>query len=160
MPFPSGSDSGILVSFFGRDGSKKLALAEFTSFLVSLHEEVVRLEFAHYDVAGRGSIPALDFARSLVATADVRHVDKLLDKVGAGARGGVGRGSCGLAETVETGWVKVMHFDKLLDRPGAGGGGRGGGGGDGGVQVPYSFCRFGGLRVVALQLALGCGQPA
>lgn len=71
------------MSFFGRDGTQKLALADFTSFLVSLHEEVVRLEFAHYDVAGRGSIPALDFARSLVATADVRHVDKLLDKVGA-----------------------------------------------------------------------------
>lgn len=34
--------------------------------------------------AGKGVISGVDFARSLVTAADVRHVDHLLDKVGAG----------------------------------------------------------------------------
>ncbi|KAG2451387.1 hypothetical protein HYH02_003988 [Chlamydomonas schloesseri] len=77
------SESGILVSFFGKDGTKKLYLPEFQDFLTKLHEEVVKLEFAHYDNMGRGSMAPVDFARSLVATADVRQVDKLLDRVDA-----------------------------------------------------------------------------
>ncbi len=76
------TDSGILISFFGKQGTKKLSLAEFSTFLAQLHEELVKLEFAHYDVLGRGSLSPVDFAHSLVATADLRNIDKLLDKVG------------------------------------------------------------------------------
>uniref|UniRef100_A0A7S2QT81 EF-hand domain-containing protein n=1 Tax=Chlamydomonas chlamydogama TaxID=225041 RepID=A0A7S2QT81_9CHLO len=75
------SESGLLVTFFGHDQKGKLQLAEFTRFLSRLHEELVRLEFEHYDVQGRGYIPAIDFARSLVASAHVKKVDALLDKV-------------------------------------------------------------------------------
>ncbi|KXZ48149.1 hypothetical protein GPECTOR_30g245 [Gonium pectorale] len=73
--------SGMLVSFFGHDGRKKLFLPQFQAFLTKLHEELVKLEFAHYDNLGRGSMAPVDFAHSLVATADVRHIDRLLDKV-------------------------------------------------------------------------------
>lgn len=76
-----GTDSGILISFFGKQGTKKLSLSEFSTFLAQLHEELVKLEFAHYDVLGRGSLSPVDFAHSLVATADLRSIDKLLDKV-------------------------------------------------------------------------------
>jgi len=41
----------------------------------------LRLEFSHYDYNKRGSISAKDFALSLVASADVNHISKLLDRV-------------------------------------------------------------------------------
>ena len=42
---------------------------------------VVRMEFDYYDWGSRGSLAAVDFARSLVATADVKATDKLMDRV-------------------------------------------------------------------------------
>lgn len=39
----------------------------------------MRLEFAHYDYKSRKTIPAMDFARSIVASADLSHIGKLLD---------------------------------------------------------------------------------
>ncbi len=44
---------------------------------------MVKLEFAHYDNLGRGSMAPLDFARALVAAADLRQSDMLLDRVRA-----------------------------------------------------------------------------
>lgn len=41
----------------------------------------MRLEFSHYDYHKKGSISAKDFALSLVASADVNHISKLLDRV-------------------------------------------------------------------------------
>ncbi|GLC44097.1 hypothetical protein PLESTB_000929600 [Pleodorina starrii] len=78
-----GTHAGLFVAFFGKDGSKKLYLPEFRDFLDRLHDELVRLEFRHYDCNRTGSITALDFGRSLAATADIRNVDRLLDKVDA-----------------------------------------------------------------------------
>lgn len=46
-----------------------------------LRSDLVELEFMHYDVGNKGSIPAVDFARSLVTCSDIRTVDMLLDKV-------------------------------------------------------------------------------
>lgn len=43
--------------------------------------QILRLEFAHYDFRSRGTISAKDFALSLVASADISHTNKLLDKV-------------------------------------------------------------------------------
>lgn len=43
--------------------------------------QILRLEFSHYDYNKRGSITAKDFALSLVASADVNHISKLLDRV-------------------------------------------------------------------------------
>lgn len=39
------------------------------------------LEFAHYDCKSRGTIAAKDFALSMVASADMNHIDKFLDRV-------------------------------------------------------------------------------
>lgn len=42
---------------------------------------MVKLEFAHYDYKLRGTISAKDFALSMVASADLKHLSKLLDRV-------------------------------------------------------------------------------
>jgi len=49
----------------------------------------VELEFLHYDVTRSGTVPGIDFARSLVASSDVKRVDALLDKVRCVERGWV-----------------------------------------------------------------------
>lgn len=41
----------------------------------------MKLEFAHYDCKLRGTISAKDFALSMVASADVSHINKFLDRV-------------------------------------------------------------------------------
>lgn len=43
--------------------------------------QMVKLEFAHYDYKLRGTISAKDFALSMVASADLKHLSKLLDRV-------------------------------------------------------------------------------
>ena len=40
---------GIYLYFFGEDGKTRMPLRKFDDFLKSLHDEIVRLEFAHYD---------------------------------------------------------------------------------------------------------------
>ena len=42
---------------------------------------MLRLEFAHYDYKAKGTITAKDFALSLVASADLSDLYKLLDRV-------------------------------------------------------------------------------
>lgn len=42
---------------------------------------MVNLEFAHYDYKLRGTISAKDFALSMVASADLKHLNRLLDRV-------------------------------------------------------------------------------
>lgn len=42
---------------------------------------MILLEFAHYDYKKRGTISAKDFALSMVASADMNHLNKLLDRV-------------------------------------------------------------------------------
>lgn len=42
---------------------------------------MLRLEFAHYDYRSQGSISAKDFALSMVASADMSHINKFLDRV-------------------------------------------------------------------------------
>lgn len=39
------------------------------------------MEFAHYDYKFRGTISAKDFALSMVAAADLKYLNKLLDRV-------------------------------------------------------------------------------
>lgn len=72
---------GILAKFFGEDGSKKLVLAEFKSFLHDLHNRFVLLEFNHYDYKSSKKIAGKDFARSMCCGADIKRVDSYLDKV-------------------------------------------------------------------------------
>lgn len=42
---------------------------------------MLRLEFAHYDYKSQKTISAKDFALSMVASADLSHLDKFLDRV-------------------------------------------------------------------------------
>ncbi|THU70396.1 hypothetical protein C4D60_Mb08t24540 [Musa balbisiana] len=74
-------NGGLLQSFFGKDGTGCLQHDTFVQFLRDLHDEIVRLEFAHYDFKSRGTISAKDFALSMVASADMNHINKLLDQV-------------------------------------------------------------------------------
>ena len=43
--------------------------------------QILRLEFAHYDCNSRGTISASDFALSMVASADMSHINKFLGRV-------------------------------------------------------------------------------
>ncbi|MEW5299437.1 MAG: hypothetical protein WDW36_002455 [Sanguina aurantia] len=79
---PVNSSSGLLMSFFGADRKRRLALSTLRDFLRGLHESTLVMEFEHYDTAAAGRIPAQDLARSLVASADVRTVDGMLSRVG------------------------------------------------------------------------------
>ncbi|XP_055830289.1 calcium uptake protein, mitochondrial-like isoform X2 [Solanum dulcamara] len=72
---------GLLQDFFGEDGKKRLQYDTFVQFLRDLHEEMLKLEFAHYDYKFRGTISAKDFALSMVASADLKYLNKLLDRV-------------------------------------------------------------------------------
>ncbi|KAL1372212.1 hypothetical protein HN51_002354 [Arachis hypogaea] len=74
-------EGGILEYFFGKDGNTCLEHGKFVQFLRDLHEEILKLEFAHYDYNRKGTISAKDFALSLVAAADINHINKLLDRV-------------------------------------------------------------------------------
>ncbi|KAL6980224.1 hypothetical protein U1Q18_021867 [Sarracenia purpurea var. burkii] len=74
-------NGGLVKHFFGENGNKCLQHENFVQFLRFLHDEMARLEFAHYDYKLRGTISAKDFALSMVASADMRHLNKLLDRV-------------------------------------------------------------------------------
>ncbi|KAI8570570.1 hypothetical protein RHMOL_Rhmol01G0045100 [Rhododendron molle] len=74
-------NGGLLEYFFGKDGNKCLEHEKFAQFLRDLHDEILRLEFAHYDYKSQGTISAKDFALSMVASADMSHINKFLDRV-------------------------------------------------------------------------------
>ena len=46
---PRVSQGGLLTYFFGKKGDGKLTLKKFEEFLNKLHDEIVLLEFNHYD---------------------------------------------------------------------------------------------------------------
>lgn len=74
-------NAGLVEYFFGRDGNQKLQHDKFVKFLRELHDEIVRLEFDHYDYMSRKTISSKDFALSMVASADINHINKFLDRV-------------------------------------------------------------------------------
>ncbi|XP_020270451.1 calcium uptake protein, mitochondrial-like [Asparagus officinalis] len=74
-------NGGLLRYFFGDDGNGRLNHDKFVQFLRDLHDEIVHLEFSHYDFKSRGTISAKDFALSMVASADINHINKLLERV-------------------------------------------------------------------------------
>ncbi|KDP33558.1 hypothetical protein JCGZ_07129 [Jatropha curcas] len=74
-------NGGLVEYFFGKDGKGCLHHDKFVQFLRELHDEMLRLEFAHYDYKSQESILAKDFALSMVASADLSHLDKLLCRV-------------------------------------------------------------------------------
>ncbi len=43
------NNRGLFLYFFGEDSKKRMQLKSFDDFLKGLHDEIVRLEFAHYD---------------------------------------------------------------------------------------------------------------
>ncbi|CAI0416573.1 unnamed protein product [Linum tenue] len=74
-------NGGLVDYFFGSDGTKRLQYDSFMQFMTNLQDEILRLEFAHYDYKSRGTLLAKDFALSMVASADFGHLDKLLGRV-------------------------------------------------------------------------------
>ncbi|KAL3684128.1 hypothetical protein R1sor_002150 [Riccia sorocarpa] len=74
-------NAGLVDLFFGPDGNKLLRHEDFKKFLQELQEEIIRLEFSHYDVKGHGSIPAQDFALSMIAAADLSSLNEFLARV-------------------------------------------------------------------------------
>ncbi|KAH9760545.1 calcium uptake protein [Citrus sinensis] len=74
-------NGGLVEYFFGEDGRARLQHEKFVQFMRNLYEEMLRLEFAHYDYKQRGTISAEDFALSMVASADMGHLNKLLNRV-------------------------------------------------------------------------------
>jgi Ca2+-binding EF-hand superfamily protein len=74
-------NGGLVEYFFGKDGNEQLRYDKFSNFLKQLHDEIVRLEFSHYDVKSSKTISVKDFALSMVASADMNHINKLLDRV-------------------------------------------------------------------------------
>ncbi|XP_024964613.1 calcium uptake protein, mitochondrial-like isoform X1 [Cynara cardunculus var. scolymus] len=74
-------NGGLVHYFFGEDGHKGLRHDKFVQFLRDLHDEMIWLEFSHYDYKSRGTISAKDFVLSMVASGDIRHMNRLLDRV-------------------------------------------------------------------------------
>uniref|UniRef100_A0A804MDW2 EF-hand domain-containing protein n=1 Tax=Zea mays TaxID=4577 RepID=A0A804MDW2_MAIZE len=74
-------NGGVVEYFFGSDGNEPLHFDKFSKILKELHDEIIQLEFSHYDVKSSKTIPAKDFALSMVASADMNHINKLLDRV-------------------------------------------------------------------------------
>ncbi|KAG0470309.1 hypothetical protein HPP92_016473 [Vanilla planifolia] len=74
-------DAGVVEYLFGMDGNQRLQHDKFVQFLRDLHDEILRLEFDHYDVETKGSISAKDFALSMVSCADIKNINKFLDRV-------------------------------------------------------------------------------
>nr|GEY59880.1 calcium uptake protein, mitochondrial-like [Tanacetum cinerariifolium] len=74
-------NDGLFEYFFGKDGKSRLPHEKFVQFLNDLHNEILSLEFSHYDYKSRGTISAKDFALSMVASADMKHINKFLDRV-------------------------------------------------------------------------------
>eukprot|EP00879_Flechtneria_rotunda_P019290 GHRR01020259.1.p1 GENE.GHRR01020259.1~~GHRR01020259.1.p1 ORF type:complete len:441 (+),score=133.17 GHRR01020259.1:639-1961(+) len=62
----------------GKDG---VDLSKFRAFLNRLQDSMLRLEFAHYNTGGKGTVSGQDFANSLVTAADVKEVDAMLNKI-------------------------------------------------------------------------------
>ncbi|KAG6428449.1 hypothetical protein SASPL_112701 [Salvia splendens] len=82
-------EGGLVERFFGKDGTRRLEHDKFVEFLRDLQNEVLfprelnqmlRLEFAHYDFKSQGTISAKDFVLSMIASADMRYIDKFLDQ--------------------------------------------------------------------------------
>ncbi|XP_020965726.1 calcium uptake protein, mitochondrial-like isoform X2 [Arachis ipaensis] len=68
-------NGGVLEYFFGKDGKGRLSIHRFLQFMRDLHHEILRLEFDHYDYKSRKTISAKDFALSIVASADLSHLE-------------------------------------------------------------------------------------
>lgn len=58
-----------------------ISLEQFKLFLQSLHDDIVWAEFSHYDVERKGWICGQDFAKAMIAGADVTSISKYLQRV-------------------------------------------------------------------------------
>lgn len=74
-------NGGLVEYLFGKDGKGRLSHDKFVQFIRDLHDEILRLEYAHYDYKSQKTISAKDFARSIVASADLSHLSRLLERV-------------------------------------------------------------------------------
>lgn len=97
------SSRGLKAYFFGPNGDRSLKLKDFSDFITGarladaanvwgvavrwtvhrtagMHEEILRLEFEHYDIDEDETMSGLDFARSMVSSVELSEVDRFLDR--------------------------------------------------------------------------------
>ena len=68
------SNRGLFKHFFGEDGKKRMQLSSFDDFLKGLHDEIVRLEFSHYDFKNQvRSLPKVLLLRMRLAKCVFLH---------------------------------------------------------------------------------------
>lgn len=72
---------GIIETWFGKAGDQHLRLQDFIAFLVRLHAVFDDMEFTLLDTRRDGTITGTDMARSFVAAASIKCIDRLLDRV-------------------------------------------------------------------------------
>ena len=58
-----------------------ISLEQFKLFLQSLHDDITWAEFSHYDVERNGWICGQDFAKAMIAGADITSISKYLHRV-------------------------------------------------------------------------------
>ncbi|KAK3002291.1 hypothetical protein RJ639_021221 [Escallonia herrerae] len=73
--YGSVENGDLLEYFFGKDAKARLEHGKFVQFLRGLHNEILRLEFTHYDYNSVGTISAKDFALSMVASAEMKNIN-------------------------------------------------------------------------------------
>lgn len=61
--------------------SYKVLFSFISFFSFVKNRQMLRLEFAHYDHNSEGTISAKDFILSMIASADMRYINKFLDQV-------------------------------------------------------------------------------
>jgi hypothetical protein len=60
---------------------ERLATGVLSLSYYLIYLQIIRLEFSHYDVKSSKTIPAKDFALSMVASTNMNHINKFLDRV-------------------------------------------------------------------------------
>jgi calcium uptake protein 1, mitochondrial len=60
---------------------ERLATGVLSLSYYLIYLQIIWLEFSHYDVKSSKTIPAKDFALSMVASANMNHINKFLDRV-------------------------------------------------------------------------------
>jgi hypothetical protein len=63
------------------ENMERLATGVLSLSYYLIYLQIIRLEFSHYDVKSSKTIPAKDFALSMVASANMNHINKFLDRV-------------------------------------------------------------------------------
>ena len=76
-----GTYNSLLRYLFGPKLKKQLSVNDFVKFIEDLDRAVLKMEFAHYDFDGNGTVSGEDFAKAVIANANQRILDKGLQRL-------------------------------------------------------------------------------